>query len=804
MSVPQVQVVSAISHRDPQLQCFGDTTRHRVRIVAGSKVYMTKKSNRLSWHETFTITKILDEIQLARSTAETNLASAGDVLTGLQTIVGRLQTVMDVVDEASQIHPVVSVAWTFMSSVVKALGTQTEMDKKIAELVTAMNDAYSFVDTVESLNPLTRQLEEQIKATLQQTIECAMFIREYFGNGFMERTAINAFDGQASASIESFTKQFKYLQAARTESAIVHTMGISKVILGVTKATQGYVLDLIRAQALELALRPIDVNMADRPSCLPQTRTVLVTDISARMMAADEHNLVWVYGVAGCGKSTVATSLANFFRHQRRLGAFLSFDRESQASAPHHVVRILASQLARFDHAIEHELWQVVDQNPSITLSTIADQFRELIFEPLRNVVSHGTLSMIGPIVIILDGLDECGTTAEREQLFFTLKSQLPLLPKSVRILITSRAEVDIMRTLDNPDVDVQRVDMNAYPDTDQDIEAFFRVRLEAIRTKNQYLDLPESWPEEEEIVSLVEHAAGLFVWASTICHMIEVAHDPDGRLQSVLEGERSAADTVMDTLYETSLRKSDCDWTDETFVHSFRSIFGVILMGESPITTAVIDGLLGKSLPALSMHTIQHFHVLLSISPEGAISTLHPSLYRFLTDDDRRDAKWYIDPIWHRRQLTFRCLNYVQKRFPRRRTLAEVTDFHKLCEGMSDPLKHASSHWMDYVTLLECKTDGDPVLHKHLSRFFMGAFEDWYNVHAIYWGEAILLSYLDQTLVRWLMVNGKKILGETGSVVVHHWLRGINATRDLRSLDHADQASAVKVIIVSAGTGEV
>lgn len=50
--------------------------------------------------------------------------------------------------------------------------------------MTSMHTAYSFVDDVASLHEKVGSLEVTTQAILQQTFECALFIREYCGRGF--------------------------------------------------------------------------------------------------------------------------------------------------------------------------------------------------------------------------------------------------------------------------------------------------------------------------------------------------------------------------------------------------------------------------------------------------------------------------------------------------------------------------------------------------------------------------------------------------------------------------------------------
>jgi hypothetical protein len=61
---------------------------------------------------------------------------------------------------------------------------QQETDKQIAELVQTMVTTFSFVENTHSLPGKIEGLENTCLAIPKQTVECAMFIREYTGKGF--------------------------------------------------------------------------------------------------------------------------------------------------------------------------------------------------------------------------------------------------------------------------------------------------------------------------------------------------------------------------------------------------------------------------------------------------------------------------------------------------------------------------------------------------------------------------------------------------------------------------------------------
>ena len=67
---------------------------------------------------------------------------------------------------------------------LQVLKSQIDRDRSICELVMGMEEVYSFVDVVRSLPNKLELLEDIIVKILKQTVECAIFIREYTGNGF--------------------------------------------------------------------------------------------------------------------------------------------------------------------------------------------------------------------------------------------------------------------------------------------------------------------------------------------------------------------------------------------------------------------------------------------------------------------------------------------------------------------------------------------------------------------------------------------------------------------------------------------
>jgi hypothetical protein len=323
------------------------------------------------------------------------------------------------------------------------------------------------------------------------------------------------------------------------------------------------------------------------------------------------------------GKSTIATTVANLFRRQNSLGAFLFFNRDvAELSQPANVTRTMAYWLASFDPHIHSAITAVIDNFPTIVQSPILLQFQKLLIEPLAQLSPPQS-----PIVLVLDALDECGTPEERSLLLDVLAAQSVNLPPFIRILITSRAESDIRRAfVPQLHVLIHELDLASA----NDILSFVEHRMTQIRSMNLPLLLEPHWPGDQAIQALVQCSAGLFIWAATACRFVD-GHDLQRRLNLLLCGDpNSNAELALDALYRTALQSIGM-WDDDDFVADFCAIMGVILVAKNPLSASAIDALLCLDRP--SSLTISRLGCLLNWQQLQPVRILHPSFSDFLSD---------------------------------------------------------------------------------------------------------------------------------------------------------------------------
>lgn len=209
-------------------------------------------------------------------------------------------------------------------------------------------------------------------------------------------------------------------------------------------------------------------GLFDRSLCLSGTREGIRQKIIEWMFSTTPQNILWLYGVAGSGKSTVSTTIADHFKQMARLGAFLFFLREK--SEPSSVVRTIAHRLALFDSSIGEKILSSIDEDKGIGTTLSADQFNDLLLGPLRSSAD----STPGPIVIVLDALDECGTPESRTRLMNLLRTGFQKLPNNFRFLVTSRREADIDQFFSSQPAHVLAMELDhASMSSQEDVHSF-------------------------------------------------------------------------------------------------------------------------------------------------------------------------------------------------------------------------------------------------------------------------------------------------------------------------------------------
>ena len=348
--------------------------------------------------------------------------------------------------------------------------------------------------------------------------------------------------------------------------------------------------------------------------------------------------------------------------------------------------------------------------------------------------------------MVVLDGLDECGTARDRKALLSVLANDFFHLFR-VRTIITSRPEIDICAAFESQcHILAYGLDITS-PTNSEDILLYFQYHLARIRSQKKYLRLNIDWPGEEASHDLVQRASGLFVWASTVCDFLN-GHDPRKRLDVILKGEvASGAELALDALYATALR-SVGDWDDEDFVADFRCIFRIVLAAHQPLSSTSIDILLNFHEDRPSMHTISLLGCVLQ--PNPTVRVLHPSFSDFLVTKQRcGEDMWFFDRALCHRYLALKCLDFMDKVLESNMCNMSLS-VDQTSENLSEVVSYSCLFWIDHICVVE--DDLSPVVEQ-LRGFLYRHLLHWFEAMSILRRTRATIS-LANRLQDWLLVG--------------------------------------------------
>ena len=474
--------------------------------------------------------------------------------------------------------------------------------------------------------------------------------------------------------------------------------------------------------------------------CLPGTRESLLQEIYAILNNPDENapRVCLVTGVAGSGKSAVAHSIAQLYDGQKRLGSSYCFASTDVANRnPKNLFSTIARDLSDRDPQYKSALWQVVKNDRALrTSQSPMEQVKRLVIEPSKHL--HG----IGPLVIVIDALDESGDQASRRQLLRAISEQIigNALPSNLRFLITARPETDIVGELP-PGPQIVRKQMGDIPQhiVDEDIQKFIHHSL------NRYTELESYWPDQEWCRRLVHHSQTLFQWASTACNFIRgdgaTGLDLHERFEIVVQADNSEGVHPLDKLYRTILEQQ---FTLDVAQNRFREVMVIVLALNVPLSITSLTTLFVGRLNVRAI--IKPLASLLdgALDEEKPICPLHTSFRDFLLDKARSSSfHIHIQPRHSLRlgQALLVCMqsmlrfNICDLKDSRVRNTALRDLPSRVNKAIPPCLAYSCQYWMDHLQYANCEPD----LLNEVTLFFKAMFP--------YWLEAISLLSLSSPL---------------------------------------------------------
>ncbi|KAJ3531324.1 hypothetical protein NMY22_g8202 [Coprinellus aureogranulatus] len=319
-------------------------------------------------------------------------------------------------------------------------------------------------------------------------------------------------------------------------------------------------------------------DRAEAPKCHKETRKAVQEDIFS-WIASDtddaEPQLLWLTGPAGGGKTAIMGSVSDALEENGQLAAsfyFASYTNSVERMSKRHFVTTLAYQLQAHRAVkarIAESMMSAIRQHPAILKMNLKEQMEKLILLPLRESKTSEASTSGKPLIIAVDGLDECGEpwyydpgrSREKDQLevlsVLLQAARDPAFP--FKIIIASRPENWIRRFFNETcDRHVEEIFLDNKFQPDDDIKLFLESKFSEL--SRRYC-LPPTWPGEAAIKKLVGNASGQFIYAATVMRFIDAPPRlPQVSLNIVLKLQSSAGFrpfNSLDKLYTAILKAS-------------------------------------------------------------------------------------------------------------------------------------------------------------------------------------------------------------------------------------------------------
>ena len=487
---------------------------------------------------------------------------------------------------------------------------------------------------------------------------------------------------------------------------------------------------------------PYGLHSRFRPDkgCLTGTRVAFLDFIVKWVNdpnSNSERGLV-LFGQAGTGKSSIAHEIALQFDKMHRLtSSFIFLRREQSERKAYHLFTTLARDLADRYPSFKIALGKVVKDNTALRVGArdYHTLFESLILEPLKD------LHIVGPILVVIDALDESGDTTGRTGLHAFLAENLKRLPSNFRVLITSRPEHAIVSALARaPSVKVKYMNDNELAaGTHNDILTYLRGKLPL----DEFGDYVEA---------LAVKAEGLFQWAAVASQLVL---DPPARFDY-------SGETCIKHLLETSTNRRGQDLLDDLYIEVlegyfkdqeerdlFRSVVGQLITSIEPLTIcslvtlqqyapsnkrsdAAVTGLLRRLGSLLS--NVNSSNNSLPIIP------LHTSFRDFLTNQDK-SGDFYVEVRDAHDQLSHSCLDILLDPVDGLKfNICKLETSYLANDDVEDLITRVDDH-IPPSLLYACRFWDDHLKHTDFKMGLFRKFETLFKEKFLFWLETLSLT---------------------------------------------------------------
>jgi hypothetical protein len=401
---------------------------------------------------------------------------------------------------------------------------------------------------------------------------------------------------------------------------------------------------------------------------MERTRVQLLADIMSWAESPDAPVVFWLNGLAGTGKSTVARTICEHFSRKDILCAsfFISRQVAERRHAPN-ILRTIVYQLARQQPTFSKAIADLLQNSPDLASSENLQKLAaELFFKSAMNLPAN-----VG-VVVVIDAMDECTEDKRGRPVLPLLLRGLLLLSGRIKLLLTSRAEPEIVQIFNLASLGSKQTVMQLH-DLDSavvrsDIRTYLSQPFTDIVTARPNLALLD-WPAEEDLDMLVILADVLFVFAATVVRFVSTPRqNPRERLDIMLrrsQGSSASPYRLLDQLYfqvlGASVRSEQHD--DElSLSRKLRTVVGSIIAVRHPLSVAIHAILLDIEPDEVNL-VVESLSALLLSKSDEPVRIFHPSFPDFIVSPARcNDPRFLVSLYEYHLRLSCGCLALLNR----------------------------------------------------------------------------------------------------------------------------------------------
>ena len=284
-------------------------------------------------------------------------------------------------------------------------------------------------------------------------------------------------------------------------------------------------------------------------------------------------------------------------------------------------------------------------------------QMRHAFEDLVRTPLLGAPIGDQGPIILVIDGLDEC---KERDMIPSLLRFLLELVRTLpwLRVFVTSRPEPHVLGTLTSSDA-MTMVHHRSLNDSVEDWEDDVRRYLmETIPKMPSYTQFVHEHPDDLE--RLVERAGGVFIYARIAVSFLDMYIDRPQEQFYLLLSSLGVGVEPLDALYLQVLRSAfppNYLGASSPRHERLRALLASLILLDGPFPADVLTFFCHDMTKDDVVSMVDCLRSVLLVDTAGAVRPVHATFGEFLLDEARcTDKLYYVDRLKGNGQLASAC----------------------------------------------------------------------------------------------------------------------------------------------------